>query len=483
MSSAFPGYTSSHVVTFPSGTDTRYSDASQARTPMPLSASHLPNTDLNQLLSVLQTRTFATPPRGGAWRSLSELRQQVLTSLRAQYGPEAALSAQDENVFELIDVLYSEIEREVHGSSPAADLLTRLQVPVVRAALQDPRFFVRDQHPARELLNAVAESGATWLGEEEIDPQLLQRLKRAVDKVLHEYQGDEAVFLQAYQDIQAGYRAQARKAEVTKRRYIEAARGKERLELAKRRATETIDRLCAVAPPPRFVMTLLRQAWLDVLTLSLLRQGEESPEWQEREALTERICAITRTPAGGGASDAVLGEHIGQALRQVGYRNDEASAIARRLSTPGGEDELISRTELTARLKRHTRLGEQAEPAPLQDTMPPRNTVEETCYAQLRTLPFGTWFEFVINQQGDVRRQRLCWYSPVTDHVLLVNPRGQKTSEQTLDTLARLLANGQVRIVTEEDERLIDRAWSATLRTLRQLVGVGVRDTLEEVPA
>ncbi|HHW4682111.1 MAG TPA: DUF1631 domain-containing protein [Xylella sp.] len=481
MPSAFPRYRSSHSIMSVSGTDMNRSDGvPQIRPPLSLVSSRLPTADLNQLLSALQACTSITPARNAAWRSVSELRQHVLTTLRAQYGPEVVLSAQDDNVFELIDVLYGEIEREVCGGSPAADFLIQLQVPVVHAALQDSRFFVRDQHPVRELLNAIAESGATWLGEEELDPHLLQRLRSAVHKVLHEYQGDEAVFVQACQDIQAGYRSQVLKAEVTERRHIEAARGKERLELAKRRSTETIDRLCAIASPPRFVSILLSQTWLDVLTLSLLRHGEKSLEWQQCEALTEQICEITRTPAGG-ASDAVLSEHIEHALRHVGYHNEEASAIARRLSTPGGEDEWISRTELAARLKRHTKLGEHIAPVPLQDTIAPRNTAEETCYSQLRTLPFGTWLEFVMNQQGDVRHQRLCWYSPVTDHVLLIDPRGQKSSEHTLDTLARLLANGQMRIVIEENERLIDRAWSATMRTLRQLVGV--RETCAEVNA
>ena len=89
----------------------------------------------------------------------------------------------------------------------------------------------------------------------------------------------------------------------------------------------------------------------------------------------------------------------------------------------------------------------------------------------LRTLPFGTWFEFVQNQQGDVRRQRLSWYSPVTDNALFVNARGHKVGEQSLDSLARLMAHGQARIVTEDKGRLIDRAWQATLRALRGLAG------------
>ncbi len=138
--------------------------------------------------------------------------------------------------------------------------------------------------------------------------------------------------------------------------------------------------------------------------------------------MTERICAITSTPAGG-AGDLVLREQVEQSLYHVGYGNIEASAIATPLVSPDGEDESIVPDSLAARLQHHAGFGEQLEPSALQETILLVAPVEETCYAQLRALRFGTWFEFVMNQQGDVRRQRLCWYSPVTDHVLLVNPR------------------------------------------------------------
>ena len=70
-----------------------------------------------------------------------------------------------------------------------------------------------------------------------------------------------------------------------------------------------------------------------------------------------------------------------------------------------------------------------------------------------------------------MRRQRLSWYSLITDNALFVNQRGQKVGEHSLDALSRLMAHGQVRIVTEDKGRLIDRAWQATLRTLRSLAG------------
>ncbi len=429
----------------------------------------VPAEAVHATLAKLQSQAIAP---GGARRSMADLHNALLAQVRADHGAQAALTVKDSDTFDLLDMLYGQIQREVRPDAVSADLLTRLQVPVARAALSDPAFFVRDQHPARELLNAVAEAGANWLGEEDVDPQLVQKLGLAVDQVVNDYDGDVAVFDTANEEIQQHFRALAHKAELAERRHVEAARGKERLEAAKQQASTSIEQLCAQAAPPRFVQALLKQAWSDVLTLTLLRNGETSPQWQQRQQETARIAEVTCLAPGAAARDDALGNEVESALLQVGYHQDEAAAIARRLSTPGGEDDSSSRTELTARLRARTRLGEQADAGDPRKVAPlARSTAEDDCYRQLRTLPFGTWFEFTTNQQGDVRRQRLSWYSLITDNALFVNQRGQKVGEHSLDALARLMAHGQVRIVTEDKGRLIDRAWQATLRTLRSLAG------------
>lgn len=429
----------------------------------------VPAEAVHATLARLQSQAVAP---GGARRSMADLHNALLAQVRADHGAQASLTVKDSDTFDLLDMLYGQIQREVRPEAVATDLLTRLQVPVARAALSDPAFFVRDQHPARELLNAVAEAGANWLGDEDVDPQLVQKLGQAVDQVVNEYDGDVAVFDTANEEIQQHFRALAHKAELAERRHVEAARGKERLEAAKQQASTSIEQLCAQAVPPRFVQALLKQAWSDVLTLTLLRNGETSPQWQQRQQETARIAEVTCLTPGAAERDDVLGNEVESALLQVGYHQDEAAAIARRLSTPGGEDDSSSRTELTARLRARTRLGEQADASDPRKVAPlARSTAEDDCYRQLRTLPFGTWFEFTTNQQGDVRRQRLSWYSLITDNALFVNQRGQKVGEHSLDALARLMAHGQVRIVTEDKGRLIDRAWQATLRTLRSLAG------------
>lgn len=428
---------------------------------------------INNLLARLQGLTAEKPASPG--RSIDDIRNALLAQARAEHGASAQLSPRDNDTMDLLGLLYRQIQAHMRSDGSAGELLTQLQLPVVRAAITDPGFFVRDEHPARELLNAVAESGAAWLGNEDIDNVLVQKLGQTVQKVVSEYNGDEQVFAAATEEIQAHYRNAAHKAELAERRFIEAARGKERLETARRLAEKTIEAACNSEPaPPRFVQNLMRQAWNDVLMLTLLRQGEQSSEWDQQVAATDRIVALTTQPSGS-LSDDQFGQALEQALGQVGYHGEEAGAIARRLSTPGGEDETTSRTELTAKLQARSRLGEQGsrhgESADRQPPAPARSVSEESCYLQLRELPFGTWFDFHTNQQGDTRRLRMSWFSQLTDNALFVNARGQKVAEHTMDHLARLMASGQLRIVNESQGRLIDRAWQATLRTLRTLAG------------
>jgi hypothetical protein len=86
---------------------------------------------------------------------------------------------------------------------------------------------------------------------------------------------------------------------------------------------------------------------------------------------------------------------------------------------------------------------------------------------RIKQLPFGTWFEFTRNQQGDRVRRKLSWFSPVTGRCLFVNARGAKIEDRTISALARDLVRGTARVVVEHRERLIDRAWKAIVAAFK----------------
>ncbi len=415
-----------------------------------------------------------TLPDGSA-PSIADVKRSLLAQARQQTGKPVALAPSDSDTFDLVGLLYTHLQREIRDDAPAAALVKRMQLTLLRVALQDRSFFVRPDHPARKLLGTVSETAAKWLADDDIDPQLLAPLQQAVTHAVKHYDGNLEVFEQSNKQLQAHIDTQVRRAETLERRHVEAARGKEKLEAAKLRAEQALGEIVGEQPLPKFTRALLNQAWADVLTLTFLRHGEGSEEWNRQIDVTRQIAAAC-TDRDANAEHPALKAHVESALKQVGYHEAEAEVIAKRLSSSVRDDEDgESRTELTMKLKARVRLGEDAQKARKPD-LPARSPHEQECYEQLRLLPFGTWIEFVTNQQGEVVRRRMSWFSPVTGTALFVNQRGQRVGEHSLDSLARMMAKDQVRVVTAQRAGLVDRAWHAAINALRSLTGTGRRE-------
>lgn len=395
-------------------------------------------------------------PIAGLDRVRDELQERFIASGAGM------LAADDADVFELVGLLHARINEQLRADSASAALVSRLLIPLLRVALRDHGLFTQPRHPARQLLDAVAAPGRAGTAEDDIDPQLRATLERAVGDVVEHYRDDVRVFEDANATVQEQLRAATRKSEVAERRQIESARGKERLAEARRRAADLIAELAREHALPRATRSLMNLAWADVLTLSLLRHDEESEEWIGQLETTRQIVAV----AAGAPTPEGLDTRIRDALTRIGYHDDEAAAIARHLGVGEtvDDDAAATRTELAMRLKSRSRLGTQALPNP--PSLSPRTPAEQARLEALRTLPVDGWFEFDAEDGPPVRR-RLAWIGPASDSALFVNRRGQRAAEVTLDELARLLERGTVRPVVEDSRGVVERAWQATLASLR----------------
>ncbi|MBS7458425.1 DUF1631 family protein [Coralloluteibacterium stylophorae] len=442
----------------------------------PAPGMQVPAERVQAALGVLQMQALREPAPLG---SVPRLKQMLLDSLAREAGddPPPRLAGEDEDAIDLLALLFDHLMKDVRPDTPAAKLLGKLQIPLMRVALRDRSFFTVRAHPAREMLSNIAETGLYWLNEEDGDDVLGERLGSLVDRAAEEADGDPGLFETLSSDLSGQLQAVMRRAEVAERRHVEAARGKEKLALSRLHASEAMDALLAGRNHPQFFRSLLRQAWTDVMALTALRHGERSTEW-DRELATARRLAELADPRreahvhlGQDEADT-LRTHIEQALAQVGYHDAEAAAIAQRLTRTDPEDEdPASRTELAMKLKARARLGTDRAASTRDAEMPALNDREQACLQQIRALPFGTWFDFVVNQQGDRVRRRLSWYSTVTGNTLFVNHRGQRVGEYAMDWLARSMAIGQVRPVLPERGNVVDRAWSAVVTALRSFAG------------
>ena len=82
-------------------------------------------------------------------------------------------------------------------------LLARLQIPVLKAAMLDGAFFAKKSHPARLLVNALAQAGLGWstvMGQE--DP-LYKKIDEIVHKILDGFTDNLGLFDELRDDLEA----------------------------------------------------------------------------------------------------------------------------------------------------------------------------------------------------------------------------------------------------------------------------------------
>ncbi|HXS73487.1 MAG TPA: DUF1631 family protein [Rhodanobacteraceae bacterium] len=419
-------------------------------------------------LATLQQRAAggAQPDARGVQRAVQHLQEDLLAELR-RFAPDAKglrLTSEQRDVLDLVSLLFERLLDETRNGGAAQRLLARLQLPLLRAALADPGVFGVRTHPARRLLNNVVETADLWIdgSEGEIDNALLDKLRHTVEHTLATFAGDPALFQQQAVELENHVHALRRRAEVAERRQRDAAQGRERLEQARAQAGAAIAAQVSGRKLATLTRALLEQAWTDALALAILRHGEGSDEFARA---LEVAAALLREP--GERDDTRLLGELEAGLVQVGLHASEATQLAHRVldrEAPGA-DEKATQTELLVKLKNRPRLGEQdggeaAAAAAL-------NEEEQRHLARLRGLPFNTWFECVINEQGQRVQRKLIWYAD-SGRCLLVNARGTAAAECTLQQLARQMAAGRTRLLPRQEESMIDRAWHTVIASLRQ---------------
>jgi hypothetical protein len=409
-------------------------------------------------------------------RSAQRLREELLLHLntgKPAGAPLTDLSPEQGDTVELMAMLFEQLHRQMRQGSNAQNVLSDLQVPMLRMAVADRNFFDQQEHPARKLLGAVAEAASEWLdtGDSEADRALATQLEQLVARTRRE-PPSTGLYTSLLADIEHHLAQLARKAQIAERRQVEAMQGRERLEQARRQAAQLIAERFALAPPRGLLRTLLERAWSDVLALTLLRHGQDSEALAERLHITDQL--LGRAPA---HDRLKLQYDVETGLQQIGMHAEEAEQVAQRLLGAGTDerkDDGPTATGLALKLKQHQRLGETTATtaaAPTPAPVPPSTPVdprEQRIYERLLQQPFGSWFEFIDSDTGQITQRKLAWFSTVSGHCLFMSRRGQRGEDMDLHALARALARGEVRELASMRETLIDRAWHALTGNLRQ---------------
>ncbi len=414
---------------------------------------------------------------------------------RLSGSPRARMRTHDEDAIDLVGMLFEFLVEDRQLPGKIQSMLTRLQIPVLRAALLDRQMFTQKTHPARRLLDALAEAGVGWNEAADKDQRLYNKIREVVDTLLGEFNDDVAVFDRLNEDFTGFVTTQRRRAELAEQRAAEAARGREKLEAARHEAGRIVARALLRKGLPEVVREVLSGPWTKYLEIVHARRGPESPEWRAATKLVEdlvwsvdRETVLTESKHWAAmlpSIDATLKQGLGAVgfheadthrvlakLRETYAGVMESARLGGSASVGGivptnldGAANEDPATDEAATLELTSPPGGRADPSgdPIAKASPPAEEMAAHIDAA-RALKVSQWVELEDETAGALRA-KLSWVSAITHRYLFVNQNGLKVAELTLQEVALQLKAGKMRVL--EDNPLFDRALSAIVKRLR----------------
>ena len=391
------------------------------------------------------------------------------------------LADQEADVIDLVGMLFDFILDDENLPDACKTALSHLHTPYLKIALMDKALFTQHHHPARRLLNTMAQAGVLY-GSEGDERGLLAKMQWVVERVIHGFSGDLALFDGLIEEFNEYVDTLRHKVELRERRAVEAAKGRDRLLGAREQALDVVQRCLEQRDLPAIIRNFLELTWADVLVFVLLRHGEQSEEWRRASEVAEQL-AWSGTPLDDAdtqrlqelrvpmLSDLRKGLELLGGYHEDGIRRLLQDLVACQHAVQAKQPQLAA--QLSPTLPESPLGAMLGEDADLVRQAPSRNTLSTRAQAlakELADVEFGTWFEFVSN--GQSRVLKLSWFSPTTHNYMFVDNSGQRVAIKPLTVLANEMEKGLARIVTPERATpLVDRALTAIYRVLQRFTG------------
>ncbi len=403
----------------------------------------------------------------------------------------ASLSTVDAMTIDLVSMLFDYIFEDRHIPAGVKACLARLQIPTLKVALLDRNFFSSKAHPARRLIDRLAECAIGLDGANADGNGCMALVEGVVGRILAEFDTDIAPFESQLARVEAFIEERKRvEAEIVERsaRLVEE---REREEIARAFAEDEVARRLQASPwVPAVVREMLEATWVRALAAARQVEGEGSPAWQslvktmedllwsvEPKAQAEdrrRLVAILpgmikdlieglrRGSLDSAGRDAFLGALVDCHAAAVKSGLRGLAALPEVPLPARGEEPAIERAVVPAAGIRVEEIRLRVQRGAV------RNVFTRT--GIWTNLQRGTWVEFAGADAA--KRARLTWISPNKGVYLFTNPlSGDAAVSISPEALAEQMRLGEARVL--DDASLVDRAVDSMLATLREGASAG----------
>ena len=444
----------------------------------PSEALPISTNDLMRLLSHLQQYVPQQAPQDDY--DLRYQLEQLLTRVSVKSGKFRVVGVVDEDVINLIAMLFEFILDDRNLPDSLKALIARLQIPMLKVAVIDKSFFSRGAHPARRLLNEIASAAMGWGNRDDYQrDSLYMRIDQIVQRLLNDFVDDPALFSELLVDFLAFSNDERRRSELLEQRTRDAEEGRARADLARHLVEKELNSRLLGRTLPQVVVSLLQEAWSRVLLLVCLKHGADSAEWQAalstvddliwsvephddaqtRMQLLELVPSLLKSLRDGLTSSAFDPFATSEFFSQLELLH--VQAFQRELTdAPSNAQDDESMVEVVDEII----LTAPGESVPLEPQI--RLPDNDPGLLEVDKLRVGSWVEIQEDDEFKLRC-KLTAIIEASGKYIFVNRTGMKVLEKTRMGLAVEFRRGTVRVL--DDTLLFDRALDSVVTNLRKL--------------
>jgi hypothetical protein len=197
---------------------------------------------------------------------LSQMREHVA---------DVATTGVEKHTLDLLSQVFDNVFRNQAIPAPVKELISVLQVPVLKAALIDKEFFFKDQHPARRLIDLLSRYSLSLDQNKGAQDPLFQTMKRNVERVSQEFDQEIALFDEVVTDLESFIEKEEQANAQALEAPIKSAIRKEKIKQASIHANQEVAIRVGSGEVVAFVETFLESRWIKVLTLAYSVRDEK----------------------------------------------------------------------------------------------------------------------------------------------------------------------------------------------------------------
>ena len=418
---------------------------------------------LTKMQVVTQTQIQAAPPTIERIDAAS-IKQALLSTIATQQGGTITkqISQVIEKTIDFIKLIFDAIIDDQSISDTVKALLLTLQIPVIKASMLDEEFFVNDDHPARELLDKVAELG---VGISDHSDPLYVQLNDIVKQLLKDYVNDIDAFVTALNQVKAIISSRETEAE---EKELEAQE-----QIQKEHARKIVLwelRKCTLEKKlPSLVHKLILKLWPTLMFNHYIKHGKQNDGWISLITALGELIDSVQTPTNAQEYKSLKDNHE-DIIARIEKRLKRSKRAKEHLEEAIGNlretynhlldteefDEALSSPELSTMPVMDQPVTDEAE---VEDSFTEEQLEKQSALAEdepvdlrakLQLLPSdvrpGVWFQVTLDN-GQIRRLKLSVIIMEEALLVFVDHNGERVVEKEAENFAAELNSGDAQII------------------------------------